>query len=274
MEGFLHMKKLQFAIIPLFFLLLGCKYENHLILREPVPHDDYQSGKTRTLYQGTSFWEISRAVNENGPKSNSHIRKKGSISFSGSKYRQSFDFTYQYNHQNDWHIIFFKKDLRKFSLHFNKLGLTFQDVDDDVFIQSHEQIVWDKLHEHLYLHQLKAVTESLKTPNFDHTLPWIAEVDGLKYFVIARALKIDHQDLKEEIYFHKKSQSLSRRLKTTMNQGIVEDVTYASYRDVGDYYQPHSVTLQYPTQFERVDINISEMTITDDAEPQGQLKEL
>lgn len=254
--------------------LVGCNVNNHLILREPVPHEKYNSGRTGTLYQGTSFWEISRAVTDNGPEPGSKVRKKGSMTFSGRKYRENFDFTYQYNNPDDWHVIFFKNDVRKFSLHFNKLGLTFQDVTDEVFIQSDPDLVWEELKDHLYLHSLRTVTNSLHTPSFDHTKDWIAEVDGLKYFVIARALKVNQQDLKEELYFHKKSHSLRRMLKTTMNTGIVEDVTYRSYKDVDKAYMPHAVIVQMPTQAERVDIQFDSIKIEEQAEPVGQLKEL
>jgi hypothetical protein len=252
--------------------LVGCS--NHLILREPVPHEKYQSGRTGTLYEGTSFWEISRAVSNNGPKPGSKIRKKGTMTFSSRKYRENFDFTYQYNDKHDWHVIFFKKGVRKFSLHYNKLGLTFQEVTNEIFIQSDPDLVWEELEDHLYLHSLKTVTDSLHTPGFDHTKDWIAEVDGLKYFVIARALKMNEQDLKEELYFHKKSHSLRRKLKTTMNTGIVEDVTFRSYKDTGNAYMPHSVIVQMPTQAERVDIHFDSIEIEEQAEPVGQLKEL
>ena len=263
-------------LLLLFLSIVGCStnINNHLILREPVPHEKYYSGRTGTLYEETSFWEISRAVNDNGPNANSKIRKKGAITFTGSKYRENFDFTYQYSQPNEWHVIFFKKDVRKFSLHFNKLGLTFQDVNDQIFIQSQEDLVWEELEDHLYLHSLRVVVDSLKTPSFDHTKDWIAEVDGLKYLVIARSLVVNNENLKEEIYFHKKNRSLKRRLRSTMNTGIVEDVTYRSYKDTGNFYLPHAVMIAFPTKSERVDIQMSSIKIEEGAEPVGQLKEI
>lgn len=263
-------------ILPTLLLLTlcGCNINNQLILREPVPHEEYISKRTGTLYEETSYWDIARAVDANSPTPNSHISKKGSITFSGSKYREKFDFSYKFESPNNWHIIFFKKEERQFSLHFNKLGLTFQDVHDEIFIQSHESKVWEKLKDHLYLNNLKTVAESLKSPSFDPSLDWIAEVDGLQYFVIARSLEENQQDIKEEIYFHKKAKSMRRKLKTTFHVGIVEDVTYRSYRDVENSYLPHSIIIQYPTMSERVDISISSIKVEEHAEPEGQLKEL
>ena len=56
--------------------------------------------------------------------------------------------------------------------------------------------------------------------------------------------------------------------------GIVEDVRFSDFIEIGSCYLPHKVMIEYPKKMKRVDINISETLIRPTQNAVGVLKEL
>lgn len=258
--------------------LTGCRTGDRLLLPKEAPLS--MEVKPRgTLFKSSSFWDLARTVERNAPRPGEAVFRKGQMSFSGRKYKNAFDFEYQYRGPKHWELILFEKGTsnRRFSLHRNHLGLTMQDVQDQLFEQSYEKNIWALLAKHPWFDGLEAALRSLQAPKFSPELDWHEEVDGLKYYVITRVEQAhaNHQAIKHEVYLHKKSKILSRHIQSKMDVGIVQNVKYFKYKAVGEHsYMPHGVIIELPKAAKRVDVNIEETRIDASATPPGPLREL
>ncbi len=265
-------------VFPTIFLLAltSCVYEDHLILREPVPleHRRAQNG----FYKKASFWDLARSVEKNAPTPNHGIYRTGTITFTTLKIQRSYRFTYRYDAPKKWNFILFEKNSqnRLFSLHSNHLGLTMQDVQDQLFQQSYDHDIWSNLSKHPWLSSLQSVLVSMEAPSFRPELDWQEQVDGLKYYVIARVEQApeDKDAIKHEIYLHKKAKTISRHIKSRLELGIVEYIRYRKYRAVEDFYLPHQVSIEQPKSRARVDINIDSTELRSEPHSPRLLREL
>ena len=260
-------------------LLLGlssCVYEDHLIIREPLPLEGRRT--QNGLYNKASFWDLARTVEKNAPTPNHGITRKGSITFSTKKIQRSYRFDYSYDAPRKWSLILFEKNSqnRLFSLHSNHLGLTMQDVQDQLFQQSYEHDIWENLSKHPWFSALQSVLVSMEAPSFRPELDWHEQVDGLKYYVIARVEQAaETKDaIKHEVYLHKKAKTIARHIKSRLNLGIVEYVRYRKYRAVEQFYLPHQISIEHPKSRVRVDINIESTELSSEPNSPRLLREL
>jgi hypothetical protein len=245
-------------------MLSGCASQLHdkMILRKNQELEKDGRIPRNSIFKSSSFWELARTVEANQPQKGSTIQHAGKITFTGGKYHRTYEFDYSKENFSKWSLVLYEEgsENRLFSLHRNNLGLTIQDVQDQVFLQSHEDEVWSKLSKHLWFDHLKDALESLAPPKFTPSLDWHEETDGLKYYVLTRVEPHpsgeDLKAIKHELYFHKKARTLARHIKTLLEVGIVEDLRFQRYRPVKDAYLPHRVLLNYPKDAKRIDISI------------------
>ena len=251
------------VVILLFLTLVGCVPEDRMILREQASLETRQP--KGSLFVSSSFWEIARAVEGNAPKPGEAIYRKGRIQFSTQKILRAYDFEYDRVSAQSWSFLLFEKNSknRVFSLHRNHLGLTLQDLQDQLFEQSYEEDIWKKLDTHPWFDGLKSVLSTMESPRFSPELDWHEEADGLLYYILTRIEQnSDPKDaLKHEIYLHKKGRTLNRHIKAKLHVGIVEDIRYSDFIGVGTSYLPHKVMLEFPKKMKRIDINIAETLI-------------
>lgn len=256
--------------------LSSCVYEDHLILREPVPLE--RRRPQNGLYKKASFWDLARTVEQNAPTPNQSITRKGVITFSTKKIQRVYSFDYGYNTPQQWKLILYEKNSqnRLFSLHRNHLGLTMQDVQDQLFQQSYEEDIWELLAKHPWFFSLQSVLISMEAPSFRPELDWQEQVDGLKYYVISRVEQAhDPKDaIKHEIYLHKKAKTIARHIKSRLNLGIVEYTRYRKYRAVEQFYLPQQISIEQPKSLARVDINIESTELSSPPLPPTLLREL
>lgn len=265
----------------LLFMTSGCvvQLQDKMILRKDQVLEKDGRIPRNAIFKSSSFWEIARKVKANQPAPGTTIERSGTITFSGGKYHQPYDFDYSKESFSKWSLVLYEKgtENRLFSLHRNKLGLTIQDVQDQVFLQSHEDEVWAKLKKHLWFNHLKDALDSLDAPEFSPSFDWHEEVDGLMYYVLTRVephpTGDDLKAIKHELYFHKKAKTLARHIKTLLEVGIVEDLRYQKYQAVDQSYMPHRILLNYPKSAKRIDLSIEKTKLLPQPETQI-LKEL
>lgn len=264
----------KYLLLGLLFTL-GCDYENHMLIREPSILQENLSGKKNHLFRKSSYWELARAVQKNYPPSNTLIERSGSVTFTGKSYQFSYHFTFSYISPSNWNLkLYNSKDNNLYlALHKNNLGLTYENILDQTFFQGQDHLIWSKLNQHLWQNKLKRVTESLLPPKFDSSLAWLEEVDGLKYYVISRVGSVKEHHRKFEVYLHKKSKSLSRRI-TNSYQAILEDQNFLKYKEIGNYYFPTKIYIKYPTRSERLDLNIKNTNLVLNYKPKKSLKDI
>ena len=255
----------------------GCTVQDRMVL----PHESalVENPKPRGgLFKSSSFWSLARAVESNAPRPGEAVLRKGRMTFSSPKHLQVYDFTYDYRAPQHWDLILYEKGTtnRNFSLHRNHLGLTLQDVNDQVFEQSFEEDIWKRLAQHPWLDSLETTLKALNAPKFSPELDWHEEVDGLKYYVITRVdqARDPQHATKHEVYLHKKAKTMNRHTKSKLNLGIVEDLRYSHFKGVGHSYLPHGIMVELPKKGKRVDVSILETTIDATAKPPSALREL
>lgn len=269
--------------LPLLLILLaaGCdRAKDKMILRLDTPLE--QDGRIRrdSVFRSSSYWEIARTVNNNAPKPNQRVVREGQLTFSGHRFREAYRFTYDRQSDRDWHLVLFEKGTsnRRYSIHRNSLGLTLQDVQNEIFAQGTEDEIWDRLSKHPWLGKLKDTLEGLLAPSFDPSLDWHEETDGLKFYIITRIeedlAEPEHMAKKHEIYFHKKARTLRRRLETQLEVGIVKDMNYSSFKNVANTYLPHRVVLTFPKEARRVDVSIEKIEVSEQPRAPRILKDL
>jgi hypothetical protein len=248
-----------------------------MIIREEVPLND-QRRPQNGLFKSSSFWDLARTVEANAPDPNYSVFREGTMVFSTPKIRRSYSFEYKYDSATQWNLILFEKGSRNrlFSLHRNHLGMTMQDVQDQLFEQSFEEEVWKVLDKHPWLSGLKSMMSAMKSPKFSPELDWHEQVDGLKYYVITRVQQanVDKDAVKHEVYLHKKGKTLVRHIKSRLKLGMVEDIRYGSYKGVDQFYMPHRLSVEFPKRRQRVDVNINHTQITSTPQSPRLIKEL
>jgi hypothetical protein len=269
--------KLGWSLVFASLALGGCTLEDRLIL--PRESSLVENPKLRGgLYRSSSFWSLARTVESNAPRPGEAVLRKGRLSFSGRKFLHVYDFTYDYRAPKHWDLILFEKGTtnRNFSLHRNHLGLTLQDVNEQVFEQSFEADIWKRLSQHPWFDSLEVTLKALNAPKFSPELDWHEEVDGFKYYVITRVdqARDPHNAVKHEVYLHKKGKTMNRHIKTKLDVGIVEDLRYSRFKGVGHSYLPHGIMVELPKKGKRVDVSISDITIDATAKPPSALREL
>jgi len=251
-------------------LMLGCvaQLQDKMILRKGNELKKDGRIPRNSIFKSSSFWELARKVQANQPKPGTILHHSGKITFSGGKYHRSYEFDYSKENFSKWSLVLYEEgsENRLFSLHRNRLGLTIQDVQDQVFLQTHEDEVWNKLGKHLWFDHLKDALDSLAPPEFTPSLDWHEEADGLKYYILTRVdphpSGNDLKSIKHELYFHKKGKTLARHIKTLLEVGIVADQRYQRYRPVDGAYLPHRILLNYPKDAKRIDISIESTKLT------------
>jgi hypothetical protein len=258
-------------------LLGGCTVQDKMILRhhEPAMANIKPRG---ALFKSSSFWDLARTVEANAPLVGQSIYRQGVISFSGRRHHQDYDFQYRRESKKNWELLLFQKGTsnRVFSLHRNHLGLTLQDVHDQVFEQSFEVDIWKRLEKHPWFDSLQTALLALEAPKFSPELDWHEEADGLKYYIITRIQQaLDPKDaVKHEIYLHKKGKTMNRHIKTKLDVGVVEDLRYSHFKSVGDAFLPHGVAIELPKKAKRVDMSIRKTTVQDGKRSPSPLKDL
>ncbi|MBF0197517.1 MAG: hypothetical protein HQL32_07390 [Planctomycetes bacterium] len=241
-------------------VLSSCVYDDHVSYRQDSEFL-FPTGALQhhSQYSQVSFRHLADSVKKNAVPAGHNLYREGMLTITGKKERKKYNFEFKYNDLEDWSLLLtnIESASREISLHKNHLGLTFQQVPRDLFLQGEDDKIWQHMSQNYWHRKLKRIIEALLSPHIDPSYNWSEEADGLKYYVITRIEEQGLQHIKHQVYLHKKGGVLTRYMKNGLEEENLEDLKYSHYKEYGPSFLPTRVYIKYPKHGMRVDLDIT-----------------
>lgn len=233
------------SLLILALTLNSCNMHDRMILYQPVPLKE-QSRKNRDdAFERGTYQEIVEGLRENAPDPGLVLYRTGRMDLVNHNVKVSYHFEFEFKSSREWTWLI--NDVERgdplFSLKRNTLGLTYQDLQGEIFLQGSEATTWKKLQEFKWQSLLDEAWALMFNPTFNPRHPWQIEADGLKYLIITRVDRSVPVPVKLQYYLHKKSNTLQKVIKSTVAQNIVEELMFTDFKDVGTAYLPTHMSL-------------------------------
>jgi hypothetical protein len=268
-------KTVKFLLISL--LLSGCAYHNHYLDRyDKDGEQQVQTRRHKNLFSKTSFWVIADAIKENAQPVNTKLTRAGTITYTTRQTRSKYSFVWEYISEDSWTLNVFYKGKKELilSLKKNSHGLTYQHIFNQNFVQSSEKQTWDKINKTKDWRQhLELIHNLLQAPQFDPSLNWLEEEDGLKYYIITFIDNSDLHPLKHQLYLHKSRKTIARHIKTSTEADIY-DTRYNNYNHVGSAYLANKIKVNFPLYSKNILIEVDRNSLNTIPVKSKQLKKL
>lgn len=255
--------------------LCGCAYHNHMLQRYDRDGENLSYKRSRTSYDGTSFWDLAKHIKNNAQPNNTKLKREGFFKINTKKYKEKLFFTWSYVNDHLWEFKVFDQNKKRqlLSLHKNRHGLTYQNIQDQDFIQSDDRNIWKQLSQtndkRIYLQLIHSL---LQSPKFDPRHNWLEETDGLKYYIITMIDEHPVEAVKHQLYFHKATKTIARHLKTTY-QADFYDAIYNKYRHIESMFLPTEIHVKLALDGTRIDIDIHKTQLEPYTQKARELKE-
>ncbi len=275
MEGSLHMITKLFSL-SLFLLLTGCSYHNHFLNRYDSDGEQSTERRQKNHFSRTSYWSISKAVNENAQPANSKLSRSGTLTFTTRYTRNRYSFKWEFINKEDWKLDIYYKGKKELilSLKKNTHGLTYQHIFNENFIQSTETQTWEQINKAKDWRQhLELVHSLLQSPHFNSSLNWMEEKDGFKYYIISFIDKSTSIPTKHELYLHKARKTIARHIKMTKASNTY-DTIYTNYQSVDNAFLPNKIKVNLPMDSQNILIEVSHNSIDKAPVKSQRVKEL